>query len=282
MILGLKNLFTSLFLYLGFRIIRKKQDKELRSYISDLEIKYRKIQPYFEKFLIVDRTGLNLWKDFHDTNSQFGQETFVLAILDWKRGGFFVEFGALDGVTHSNTLFLEKKYGWNGLLAEPAQELHEALKLNRNCAIDERAVWNESGRELNFRVTNARGLSTLDSYWNSDGHASLRQTVDLYPVKTVSLVDLLDSHLVPKEIDYMSIDTEGSELDIIREFPFDKYNISIITIEHNYSENREKICDIMRNNSYVRVFEDLSKVDDWYVKADLAKRRIFRNSEIYK
>jgi len=270
-----------LFSILGFRIIRKNQDQELKSYIFNLEVNYRKIKPYFDKFLIVDRTEGNLWEVFQESRSQFGQEIFVLALLNWKKGGYFVEFGALDGVTHSNTLMLEKRYGWSGLLAEPAKEWHEVLRLNRNCDIDERAVWSESGHEVLFRVTSARGLSTIDQYWDSDGHAGLRKAVDLYPVKTVSLADLLETHKAPTEIDYLSIDTEGSELDVVNKFPFDRYDISIISVEHNYSKNRDAISEILRENGFVRLFEDLSQIDDWYVKRSLIQDRSFRNAENY-
>lgn len=274
-----KNFLRGLFSIVGIRIIRKEKDRELRLYISNLEKELRSIKPYYEKFLIVDRLGADLWDDFRFTKSQFSQEILVLAILDWKRTGYFVEFGALDGVTHSNTWLLENKYGWNGLLAEPAREWHETLKKNRKCRIDERAVWSSSGRQLNFRVTSAKGLSTLDQYWNADKHAQSREAVETYPVPTVSLKDLFEFHNVPNKIDFLSIDTEGSELDIIREFPFNKYDISIITIEHNFSANREEIYQLMVANGFLKVFEDLSQVDDWYVKRSLLEGRVFRNEE---
>jgi FkbM family methyltransferase len=280
-LLHLKNVIAFLFSILGFRIIRKAQNQELQSYISNLEFNYRKIKPFFEKFLIVDRIEGNLWEDFLETKSQFGQEIFVLALLNWKREGYFVEFGALDGVAHSNTFLLESKYGWSGLLAEPAKEWHSALKLNRKCKIDERAVWSESDHELIFRVTNARGLSTLDQYWNSDGHARLREAVEVYPVQTVSLVDLLESNEAPRVIDYLSVDTEGSEVDIFKEFPFERYQISVISVEHNHSQSRAQLSNIMRNNGFVRLFEDLSQIDDWYVRSDLIQGRAFRRSEGY-
>ena len=71
---------------------------------------------------------------------------------------------------------------------------------------------------------------------------------------------------IPEDIDYLSIDTEGSEYEIINFLDFNKYNISIITIEHNYTPNREKINSLLIENNYIRVLEDYSKVDDWYIK----------------
>ena len=63
----------------------------------------------------------------------------------------------------------------------------------------------------------------------------------------------------------MSIDTEGSELDILKSFNFNKRKIKIITIEHNFHKNRNEIFLILSSNGYERVHKDISKFDDWYI-----------------
>jgi hypothetical protein len=85
-------------------------------------------------------------------------------------------------------------------------------------------------------------------------------------VETVSLIDLLNTYNAPKNIDYLSIDTEGSEYEILEAFDFSKYRISIITCEHNFSKKREKIFKLLNKNGYQRVFQGLSRWDDWYIK----------------
>ena len=89
---------------------------------------------------------------------------------------------------------------------------------------------------------------------------------DIFNVKTISLYDLLEKYNAPKYIDYLSIDTEGSEYEILKNFDFEKYVFKIITCEHNHTDMREKIYTLLTNNGYVRKYENLSQWDDWYVK----------------
>lgn len=100
-------------------------------------------------------------------------------------------------------------------------------------------------------------------------HSNLRKKGKNYHVETVSILDLLNEHNAPYEIDYLSIDTEGSEFDILKAFDFKKYNIKIITVEHNFTEMREKIFELLSFYGYKRIFVELSDVDDWYIKSEL-------------
>jgi len=93
-----------------------------------------------------------------------------------------------------------------------------------------------------------------------------REGGETYSVETISLMDLLEKHGAPREIDYLSIDTEGSEFDILENFDFDKYPIRIITCEHNYSPMRERLHALFSGKGYVRKYEQVSQFDDWYVR----------------
>ena len=108
--------------------------------------------------------------------------------------------------------------------------------------------------------------STIKNLSNKDLHKDLRKKGSTYEVNTISLDDLLKKYKAPKNIDYLSIDTEGSEYDILQSFDFDKYNIKIITCEHNYTEFRSKIFQLLTTKGYKRVYQELSKHDDWYIK----------------
>jgi hypothetical protein len=85
-------------------------------------------------------------------------------------------------------------------------------------------------------------------------------------VETLSLDDLLSQHNAPRDIGYLSLDTEGSELDILKAFDFDAYKIHVITVEHNHKPDlRSGIHSLLSQNGYKRVFAEVSDFDDWYV-----------------
>lgn len=199
------------------------------------------------------------------SKAQLKQDMFVLDELDYKRDGYFVEFGATNGVDLSNTYLLEKELGWTGILAEPAVSWYIALPKNRSCHIDFGCVWSKSGERLEFNNVLAAELSTIATFSNGDEHAKARETGLKYDVTTISLIDLLKKYNAPKEIDYLSIDTEGSEYEILSAFNFDAYKFKIITCEHNYTPMREKLYDLLTSKGYTRKYTEYSRFDDWYV-----------------
>jgi FkbM family methyltransferase len=208
----------------------------------------------------------SLLQQLPKSRAQYRQDLFVLSQTGCKRSGFFVEFGATNGVDISNTHLLEKEFGWSGIVAEPARCWHEALKRNRSCAVVTDCVWRQSGEVLQFNEVSHADYSTLVSFNDTDRWSRARRNGTTYPVQTISLNDLLTKFQAPSHVDYLSIDTEGSEFDILSALDFDRWSFGVITCEHNYTHNRERIFDLLRAKGYRRVFEQFSKFDDWYVK----------------
>lgn len=209
---------------------------------------------------------LNLVAGCTGSNSQYFQDLFVLSHTGYKQGGFFVDFGATNGLEGNNTMLLEKQYGWNGILVEPARVWHGELEKNRHCVIDRRCVWKETGKIIEFWETDAAVLSTAKEFAQSDlHHRSRLQPKDSYTVETVSLNDLLTEHKAPKHIDYLSIDTEGSEFAILEAFDFSARTFEVITCEHNFSDNRDKIRGLLSNHGYKLLADGLTDCDDWFV-----------------
>ena len=266
---SLKKTVKSLFSLAGIGLSKPDSIEKLLKRNHDLAEKLDKTEKshrYYELLKNFPRHQAPKILDFLEkSQAQFLQDIFVLSELSFKTSGFFVDFGATNGVNLSNSFLLEKEFGWNGILAEPARCWHEALKKNRRASIETRCVWKQTDSTLTFNEVHNSDLSTISSYSESDRYSSERKNGQVYEVETISLNDLLEKHQAPRKIDYLSIDTEGSEFDILKSFDFDKYSIQVITCEHNYTAKREEIYKLLKSKGYVRKYPELSEVDDWYV-----------------
>lgn len=203
---------------------------------------------------------------YNHTQSDGLQEIFALANSRFRQGGFFVEFGACDGIAGSNTYLLETRYGWRGILAEPAKVCHDTLRQNRRCDIDTRCIWRASGAQISFSEhTNIVSSGLAVTLTDPARRVSNRHNTTTYPVETLSLNDLLAAYAAPAYIDYLSIDTEGSEFEILNAFDFDRHQFGCLSVEHHFQPQRESIHALLTSQSYTRVCETISGIDDWYV-----------------
>ena len=202
----------------------------------------------------------------HTSTAQLFQDLWVLFELGEKHSGYFVEFGATNGVSLSNTLLLEKFYSWRGILVEPNPAYQLDLQKNRNCEIDFRCVYSETGKTLDLRCTESGEFSRLADVNPMDGHeATYRDKYEVTSVESVRLNDLLDDYNAPDEIDYISIDTEGSEFEILNSFDFTKRQVRAFTIEHNFTPMKDRIFELLTANGYTRRFASFTRFDNWYI-----------------
>lgn len=198
------------------------------------------------------------------STSQLGQDLWVLERTGYKRDGFFVEFGATDGVRLSNTYLLEAEFGWRGICAEPNPRMFAELQRNRRCITSDACIGPRTGDRVEFVLAEEYG--GLVSDMSDDMHAAKRQAyyaddVNRAVFVTESLADLLTRFDAPRDIDYLSIDTEGSEYEILSTFPFDRWNIRLLTVEHNFGSSRAKLRRLLESRGY-KCTE--AKWDDWY------------------
>ena len=255
----MKTIINRIFKNINFKLVSKKQLEYYKTSASRA-----KDDLYFLNEL-PDDAALFYLRNLEKSRSQLRQDLFVLVQLGFKRNGFFVEFGATNGVSLSNTYLLEKDYGWHGILVEPVRSWYSELKKNRAARIDNRCVWRLSDKELEFTEATTPELSTLTKFVTADLHSNARIPRVIYSVKTVTLGDLLIDHNAPRNIDYLSIDTEGSEYEILSSFDFKNTSFNVITVEHNYTPARQKLYKLLTENGYRRVMQEISQFDDWYV-----------------
>jgi hypothetical protein len=247
----LKNFVSSILLAFGYSINSKSKKKLLGDLIRLPEG--------------VGLSPVEARKIYKSSKSQLGQDLLALIGSGAKRNGFFVEFGAADGVALSNSYLLEKEFGWNGILCEPSRSWHDDLKRNRSCIVDTRCVYSKTGEQIGFSENYIGELSGITEFTGGDHHGLINKTITSYQVETISLLDLLRSHNAPKHIEFLSVDTEGSEFEILNAFDFSKYSFGAICVEHNYLENRSKVKSLLEANGYRQVYPELSEFDDWYV-----------------
>lgn len=207
-----------------------------------------------------------------ESYSQIRQDLLALFIYGDKPG-FFIEFGACDGIYLSNTFLLETYYGWNGLLVEPSKHFNKILKQKRTSVIDTLCVSDKTGDKVEFvEVKDLQGLSGIAEFAFNDIHTQTRMRQGFnYSVDTISLKDLLDKHNCPETIDYISIDTEGSEYSILNSYDFSR-KFNLITVEHNNTHTKDLINNLLSSKGYIQILPEESKWDSWFVSEEIYER----------
>ena len=208
-----------------------------------------------------------------ETPAERYQDIFALLVNGGKRDGFFVEFGACDGLAANNTVTLERRFGWKGILAEPDRFWQERLPLNRSALIDKRCVSSASGLQLEFYQSDRPGNSSPDQ-----NHPYLGGVAASYLVETVSFLDLLKAHNAPSFIDFLSVDTEGHEKEVFTNFEFSQYQFGFICVEEHegvFAEN--SVQPILERAGYQVIFPreegrpvpmQITGVDKFFVPKD--------------
>jgi FkbM family methyltransferase len=204
--------------------------------------------------------------------SQYGQDKWLeRKFFRKQRNGFFLEIGADDGIDKSNTLYFEKK-GWRGICVEPSPKRFQLLRENRNCICENFAISNKPG-EVKFLDIQGwgKGLSGIVENYNEQHKKRIQAELqnpqnkgrETIKVKAEKMSALLDKHNI-KNVDFCSIDVEGSELDVLKSIDFSRTRIKIIMVENNYNDN--DIKEFLTYKGY-KLFKRI-EIDDIYVKTN--------------
>ena len=197
--------------------------------------------------------------------SQSDQDKWVTEFYQNKKNGFFVEVGAYDGIQTSNTFFFEETLGWSGICIEANPHVFNSLVKNRKSI------------NLNYAVTDYEG----SCFFNNDkiSNSSIGDRVMCLPLENI-----LKANNCPKKIDYLSMDIEGHEYIVLKDFNFDEFEIGLMTIEHNLycdgNERKDLIYNLLTSKGFTRVVDNAVCLDknplyynkpyeDWYVNNKL-------------
>lgn len=201
--------------------------------------------------------------------SQLGQDSFVDKILNEKENGFFIEVGANDGKTHSNTFFFEETRKWSGICVEPLPDKFLLLNSSRKSTNLNLCISDFDGETIFTYISGyANELSGIHEDYHPSHINRINSEVERHggeakniTVQTKKLQTVLDEVGVT-EVDYCSIDTEGSELKVLKSLDFDRTNVKIFTVENNYSSG--EVHDFLTSKGYIQH----SKLhwDDVYIK----------------
>jgi FkbM family methyltransferase len=163
-----------------------------------------------------------------------GQDRWIVErVFASRRDGYFVEIGAADGRTHSNTYVLERDYNWNGVVIEANPDYIPELRRNRNCCCVHSCVDGQM-REVDFFCYGFMGgiiSEDTDNALSRRGSLINKHLRRVVTMRTTALPEILREAGAPPVIDYLSIDVEGAEYRILRDFPFDQFTFGAITVE---------------------------------------------------
>ncbi|NBV93710.1 MAG: FkbM family methyltransferase [Proteobacteria bacterium] len=169
--------------------------------------------------------------------SQAGQDKFINNLFfRGMKNGFFVEIGAYNGIDGSNCYFFEKFLNWSGLAIEPSPSQFLSLQKNRRCKCINKAVAKKS-EKIEF-IDVIEGYTQMSGINNSSYQKTLeiikkdlRTVLDKKIIQAATFSEIVEYNYL---IDYLSIDVEGGEMDILESIDFNLYKIKVLSVENNY------------------------------------------------
>jgi len=182
-------------------------------------------------------------------------------IFPGRERGCCLEVGAHDGITGSNTLFFER-IGWKCVLVEPVPEMCERIRSFRTAIVADCAAGSETG-ETSFYVSEPVGS------WSSlsppasppDGSAPEGNVFREIRVKVRTLDEILSEAGV-SELDFVTIDVEGHELEVLKGFSIERFRPRIMIVEDNAGTAGNSVRELLEKAGYKAFFR--TGVNDWY------------------
>jgi FkbM family methyltransferase len=193
-------------------------------------------------------------------NSQDNQDKYLEeSVFIGLKNGFFVDVGAHDGISINNTLYFEKYNNWTGINIEPIKSVYDRLIVNRPTNINlNLAVCNNDGTtEFYCNVGYTEMISGIKDDFDQrhlnrlmNENQQKGSTTEVIIVNTKKLETIFDENNV-QHVNYLSIDVEGAEFEVIKSINFDKVFIDVIGFENNYNDVNIPIIKYLENHNFV-------------------------------
>ena len=220
---------------------------------------WEKNKAYFDKkWLTIGGNTIRVPRGEAAYHSEYNEDQWLNDnVFMGQRRGVFFECGALDGITHSNTVFYEQALGWTGLCVEANPAEYLELKNNRKCLVEHAALWDRDGGTVQFSKFSGglRGWSGVPATMGKQHLERIKKNIpnamaETIDVPAITLKALLLKHGL-KKIDLFSLDIEGAEYTVLQNFPFSEFDIRICVIENNF--NNHPIDELMNKNGYKKI-----------------------------
>ncbi len=210
--------------------------------------------------------------------SQSGQDIVINEIFfKNKKGGVFIDIGAHDGVGYSNTWFFEKVLDWTGICIEPNPTIFKKLKENRNCLCINGCISDKDGSVLFREIRGSNYLTMLSGIESKYDPRHLERIATEMPrengsYKLIEVPSYLLNNILEKNsiyyVDFLSLDIEGGELDVLKTIDFDRFHIHTIAVENNYHTKDIRLFLESHGFRYITTIDDL---DEIYLNITLSK-----------
>jgi len=189
--------------------------------------------------------------------SQDGEDMILKAIYEQKKGykGFFVDVGAHHPVRYSNTNYFYKR-GWKGINIEPTPSAIGAFNTFRKRDINLNIGIGPEKTKLKFYCFNEPALNSFSEQVSKkiDAESVKYKIIKELDIDVLPLGDVLDQHLpVNTPIDFLSIDVEGLDYQVLLSNNWDKYKPGVILVEENVNVddlNRSPIYQFLKGKGY--------------------------------
>jgi FkbM family methyltransferase len=186
------------------------------------------------------------------------------------RNGVVVDVGAWDGVCFSNSFFFEKECGWKSINIEPLEDRFNQLVINRPSSINLNIAVHSVDGEADFLSISGNTSMLSGIKANYDPRHITRIENELNELHNESKIvrvhtkrlDTIFREQDIKHVNYLSIDVEGSEMDVIRSIDFNRVFIDVIGFENNYPDKTQPIIDYLKKQNYSRF---VIKCDDVFM-----------------